>query len=162
MPPAKLPDSSDYASDPKRRIRTESLPSAVSVSGKRDFAARDKPPKSSPNLRWAVSGAPVRPGHRATPALFVLSQEITHRAQIGSAAGRSPEAAETAGSMVSVIFSALRCVLLPVSLKRIPLVRTLCILFSVGAMQHLYIVYRFAGAEMRGNCCLFEHTFNFP
>ena len=31
-----------------------------------------------------------------------------HRAQIGSAAGRSPEAAETAGSMVSVIFSARR------------------------------------------------------
>ena len=29
----------------KRRIRTESLPSAVSVSGKRDFAVRDKPPK---------------------------------------------------------------------------------------------------------------------
>ena len=31
-----------------------------------------------------------------------------HRAQIGSAAGRSPEAAETAGSMVPVIFSARR------------------------------------------------------
>ena len=29
----------------KRRIRTKSLPSMVSVSGKRDFAARDKSPK---------------------------------------------------------------------------------------------------------------------
>jgi hypothetical protein len=35
----------------KRRSRTESLPSAVSVSGKRDFVARDKPPKWPPNLR---------------------------------------------------------------------------------------------------------------
>src|SRR5262249_33665983 len=48
------------------RIRTESLPLAVSVSGKRNFGARKKPPKSTrlPVTAWSLRN---EPSHRSPP-----------------------------------------------------------------------------------------------
>ena len=65
--------------------------------------------KSPGNLQWAASAWWARQDSNLQPSGYEASHcSPCTLAQIGSAAGRSPEAAETAGSMVSVIFSARR------------------------------------------------------
>ena len=73
----------------RRRIRTESLPAAVSVSGKRNFTARDKGAEIARWIRLAVrrDQAPAR--KPADSGLFAKSREISVRLGLRGGPGRT-------------------------------------------------------------------------
>jgi hypothetical protein len=77
------------------RIRTESLRTAVSVSGKREFPARDKRAGKAAKIRMALGRDDVHTRKPANSGLFIMNREISVCVGLRGGAGRTRTSNQT-------------------------------------------------------------------